>query len=295
VRFCEGRPERAARPLTAGERAALAVASRRAARKAGLALGGLLVPFLLPPGGALAALALGADPGGAAPAVGALVLFAVLGALPVAILFARDAVRGTRALRRDARRGEAVVFGDGPGEVVVLAESLHVIGRGGVIVAPVGRVALGDAAPPPPAPPTYALSAAESPVGLRDGAWGKRALSPEERAEIERHARRFGRVPPFLALASLVLAAVAAAELGAGAEPAQGLLPGVALGVVLALHWWRVVRDVRAAARLRADADDGWAYRGLGEGVEGSEVLPASGASWTSAGVPAEWRLHHGA
>ena len=69
----------------------------------------------------------------------------------------------------------------------------------------------------------------------------------------------------------------------------------MALGVVLALHWWRVVRDVRAAARLRADADDGWAYRDAGGEADAREVLPASGAFWTAAGVPAEWRLHHGA
>jgi hypothetical protein len=293
VRFCEGRPERGERPLTADERLALGIAARRAARKAAFALAVLAVPLVLPPSAALVALALGAEPEGAAPAIAVLSLLALLGGLPVAIAHARAAIRAARALRRDARRGEAVIFGEGALETVVLAESRHVVGRGGLTVAPVRRVALGEAAAPPPAPPTYALSALESPGAVREGGWVKRALSRDERAELEGHARRFGRVPPVLVLASLVLAAAAASGAGTSGEPDAGLVPGVALAVVLGLHWWRVVRDVRAATRLRADADEGWAYRGLGAGAGAYEVLPTSGASWTSGGAPAEWRLHH--
>lgn len=291
MRFCEGKPERGARPLEAAERRALEVAARRAGRKAVFAIAGLAAPFVVGPAGALGAALLGADPEGAAAVVGTLAFFALLGGLPVAIVFAREALRAARALRRDLRRGEVLRFGEGAEELVVLAASHHLVGRAGAVVAPVRRVAVGEAAPPPLEPPTYALSPAEVPGDLREGAWVKRALSADERGEIERHSRRFGRISPLLVLFSLVFAAGTAASLSRDSGPGEGLLPGVALAVVLGLDWWRVLRDRRAAARLRADAEEGWAYRGLAGSVEACEVLPASGAFWTSSGAPAAWRL----
>jgi hypothetical protein len=292
VRFCDGRPERGARPLDPDERVALGIAARRAAQKAAFAVA---APLVVVPAGAVVAAVVGADAEGPGATVGVLALFAVLGGLPVAVGFAARAVRAARALRRDVRRGEALVFGEGREETVVLPESVHVVRRGGRVVAPVRRVALGDAAAPPPAPATYALSAAEAPRGLGAYAWVKRALSPEERAEIERHARRFARISPGLLFFSVVGAAATAAALGEGPAPGVEALPAVGLAAVVLLEWWRVLRDRRAATRLRADADEGWAYRGVAEGATAWEVLPASGAFWTRAGAPAEWRLHHGA
>lgn len=295
MRFCDGIPERATRALSANERLALRIASGRALRKAGLALAGVAAPILAVPTVLLAAAALGADPESAGVAAAALAVVALLGGLPVAILFARDAIRAARALRRDVARGEVVLFGAGVNERVVLAESLHLVGRAGEVVAPVRRAAVGEAAPPPPAPPTWALSAAEVPAPLAGAAWVKRALSPDERAELDRHARRVGRISPVLVLVSLVLAAGAAASLSSG-QSGPRLLVDLAVVPLLALQWVRVLRDRRAAARLRADADDGWAYRGAAAEEDAAlEVLPASGAYWTWAGAPAEWRLRHGA
>jgi hypothetical protein len=292
VRFCEGRPERGARPLEPDERVALGIAADRAARKVALAVA---APLVTVPAGLAVVAIVGADPEGAGATVGVLALLAVLGGLPVAIGFAAQAVRAARALRRDVRRGEALVFGEGREETVVLPESLHAVRRGGVAVAPVRRVALGDAAAPPLAPATYALSADEAPFAPGASAWVKRALSPDERGEIERHARRLDRISPGLVLFSVVAGAAGAAALTSAPAPGLDLLPALALGAVLALEWWRVLRDRRAAASLRADAAEGWAHRGVaeGEGVTAYEVLPASGALWTSGGAPAEWRLHH--
>jgi hypothetical protein len=295
MRFCEGRPERSTRPLTGEERVALEIAERRAARKAAFALAAVAVPFLVVPAGALVAAAVGVHPEGAVPALGTLALLAVLGGLPVAVVFARGAVRAVSGLRRDLRRGEVVVFGEGPDAAAVLVESRHVIGRAGVVVAPVRRAAVGEAAAPPPAPPTYALVDADVPPSLRSAAWVKRALSPEERAELERHARRFGRVSPALVVFSCVFGAVTAAGLSHHGATDVGVLPAVALALVLALDWWRVLRNRRAGSQLRADADEGWAFRGVSQSVHEYEVLPASGAFWTSAGAPAEWRLAPGA
>jgi hypothetical protein len=134
----------------------------------------------------------------------------------------------------------------------------------------------------------------ELPGDLRAGAWVKRALSPDERAEVERHARRVARISPLLVLFSVVLAAGAAAGLSSEAAGDAGLFPGLALAAVLGLDWLRVLRGRRAGARLRADAEGGWAYRGVAGGAQEYEVLPTSGALWTSAGAPAEWRLGGG-
>jgi hypothetical protein len=293
VRFCDGIPERATRAVSANERLALRIASGRAIRKAGLALAGVAAPVLAVPAVFLGAVAIGVDPEGAVLVLPLLALVALLGGLPVAILFARDAIGAARALRRDVARGEVVVFGAGADERAVLAESLHLVGRAGEVVAPVRRAAVGEAAPPPPAPPTWALSAAEVPAPLAGATWVKRALSPDERAELDRHARRVGRISPVLIVVSVVLAAGAAASLSSG-QSGPRLLADLAVVPLLALQWVRVVRDRRAAARLRADADDGWAYRGAAaEGDAAVEVLPASRAYWTWGGAPAEWRLRH--
>lgn len=295
MRFCEGIPERATRPLSADERLAVAIASRRATRKAALALAGVAVPVLAVPAVFLGAVAIGVDPEGAVLVLPLLVAVGLLGGLPVALLFARDAIRAARALRRDVARGEAMVFGAGLEERVVLTGSRHLLGRAGKVVAPVRRAAVGEAAAPPPAPAIWALSSAEIPPALAGAAWVKRALSPDERAELARHARRFGRISPLLVLLSVVLAAGAAASLSSG-RTGPRLLVDLAVVPLLVLQWIRVLRDRRAAARLRADADDGWAYRGAAAEEDAAlEVLPASGAYWTWAGAPAEWRLRHGA
>lgn len=289
MRFCEGQPEHATRPLAADERNALAVASRRASRKAVLAVAGAAAPLVLAPAGALLAVALGGDRPGPGLAVAILAGCALLGGLPVAAVFARDAVRAARALRRDALRGEVHVFGAGARERVVLAESLHLVGAGGTAVAPVRRAAVAEAAAAPPAPAIWALSEAELPAELGGSAWVKRALSAEERAELERHARRLGRISPVLAVASIVLAAGAAAGFSSG-QAAQWLACA-AVSPLLALRWMPVLRDRRLGGRLRADARDGWAYRGRWDRGLEVEVLPASGASWTCSGAPAGWRL----
>jgi hypothetical protein len=231
----------------------------------------------------------------AGPVVGVVGFLALLGGFPVALVLARDFVHAALALRRDLRRGEALAFGDGDDALAVLPASLRVVGRGGFAVRPEEEVELGEAEAAPSTAATYALLAAEVPAELRAGGWVKRALTPAEREEVARHAARLARPSRSLVAVTVVLAAAAASLAGGGASPSpsvagRGLWSGVAAALLLALGWWRSLRRRGAAARLREDAEEGWAHRGTADGVE-VEVLPRSGAPWTGAGAPAAWRL----
>jgi hypothetical protein len=64
----------------------------------------------------------------------------------------------------------------------------------------------------------------------------------------------------------------------------------LALTFVLALALWRLARARGLAARLEADAEEGWAIRATAGAGSGDEALPASRAVWTAAGAPARWR-----
>lgn len=293
MRFCSGHPERGVRPLTASERAGAEAALRHLTRRAAAGLFLLGAPFVAV--GLVAWVVTSIRPAGdpaSGAVIGVLALFALLAGVPVTLAIARHGVRAALALRRDLRRGEALVFGDGPRAVAVLPDSRRGFrsDAAGVLGPP---LVVGEAAAPPPDPATYALPAADVPEAVRAAGWVRRALTPEERAEVERHAARLGRVPLSLLLFSVVFAALAAAALSRAPEGRPGLLPAVAWLVLLGLGWWRVVRGRTEAARLRADAAEGWVYRAAAEAGR-DEFLPGSGAPWSEDGGPAEWRLRRG-
>lgn len=300
MRWCEGLPELRERPLRADERAAVARLARGLAwRIAGrLALAGAapLVAFGLV---VLAVAVVGVPDAEAGPArqalegAGAIAFLAGFLVGPAAaLLAARDRWRDLRRVREDRAVGIAVEFGEGSRALAVLPASGRVLARDGRPADLAARARIGAAVPPPPEAPTYAISAG----GL--GADGdareimanglvRRPLSPAERDELRGHARGLRRIPWTVALVALWWA-MGVARWAEGADERTPLV--AMLTLVLALGAWRLVRARSLAARLDADAEEGWAIRATAGTTSGDEALPASRAVWTTGGAPARWR-----
>jgi hypothetical protein len=283
MRFCLGLPEAGRRPLTEPERGRVAALR---GRLVGRSVRRALLAGALAAGGVVAGVA-AAGAGWYRTAVSVFAGAAL--ALAAALLALRDAARDGRRLAADLRDGTADLFARGSRSLAVLAHTRRVVARDGS-PADLGEPALvGAAAPPPEEPPTYAVAA--DPAGeARALGLVRRALSRDERDEIRGHARRFARIPASL-LAATALAGLATgvwlAEEGREAARGSGLLWVVLLG----LAWWRAVGARRLAARLRADEHEGWVLRATAGSAAGTEILPASRASWTAHGAPATWRL----
>lgn len=289
MRYCEGRPETGARPLTPGERAAALRLRRGLAVRAWVgAAVGLLVLATAPLAPWFARHVMALDARSAYAAGAGWIGLALLLGIPAAVLLVRDGLRSWRALAGDLARGEAVRFGEGAAALEVLPRSGHVLARGGA-PARARRVAVGEAAAPPHDPVTWALPVAEVPEPLQGGGWMKRALTPEEKDEIAAFAARVARFPWALAVLTLGLLAAAAGRSGVqgGASPVTAALWVLAAG----LGWWRVASARAMAARLRADVREGWVMRATAGTAAGDEMLPASRAAWARAGAPASWRL----
>ncbi|ACG73025.1 conserved hypothetical protein [Anaeromyxobacter sp. K] len=287
MRYCEGRPESGARPLTPGERAWAAALRRRLALRAGLAaLAGPLALATVPlaPWFARHVMRLGERMAYAA-GTGWMGLVLLLG-VPAAVLLVRDGLRAWRTLARDLDEGLAVRFGDGAGALELLPRSGRVLPGGARGRA--RRVAVGEAAAVPADPVTWALPVSDVPEALQGGGWVKRALTPEEKDEIAAFAARVARFPWALAILTLALLAAAAGRAGAhAAAPATAALWVLAAG----LGWWRVASARAMAARLRVDVREGWVMRATAGAAAGDEMLPDSRAAWARAGAPAPWRL----
>jgi hypothetical protein len=295
MRWCEGVAETAERPLTEGERAALARLRRRLAWR----IAGWLALAVASPLAAAAAIALAVRGGPAHPealrTVGAVAFLAgVLLGPAAALLRAHDLQRERRRLRRDAAAGIAVEFG--AGALAVVPASGRIVARGGRSADLRARVRLGDAAPLPAATPTYALAGALagdadarelSSLGLV-----RRPLSREERDELRGHARGLRRVPRSLWLVGAWWALAALRGVARTGPRRRELVLVVTLP--LALGAWRLLRARALAARLEADAEEGWAIRATAGATSGDEALPASRAAWTARGAPAPWRLGAG-
>lgn len=283
IRFCLGLPEAGRRPLSDEERRRVSALRgrlvRRAARRALLGC----------------AAAAGGVAGGAALAgegfyrVAVAAFAAAAFPLAAALLAVRDAARDGRRLAADLREGTADLFARGARSLAVLAHARRVLARDGSPADLREPAVVGAAAPPPEETPTYAVAA--DPAGeARTLGLVRRALSREERDEILRHARRLARIPASLLAATAVAGAGMGVWLaGKGGEAARG--SGLLWGVLLALAWWRAVGARRLAARLRDDESEGWVLRATAGSAAGTEVLPASRASWTAHGSPAAWRL----
>jgi hypothetical protein len=283
TRFCAGLRESGGRALSEEERVRATAFRRRLARATVLrALQGAAIV----PAAAVASARLG-DSFGPEVALGALVVTAFVAA--GAALAVRDALRDRRRLGRDLRDPAPVlVFAAGTRSLDVLARSGRLVARDGAAADLRERVAVGAAAPPPRDAPTYAVSADVATGALALGLV-RRALSADECAELRGHAARLARIP-----ASLVLATAAGgAAVGVWiASPERGGDGSGALWMgVVALSWWRAFAARRLAARLREDVGDGWVLRATAGDLAGTELLPASRASWTARGVPAAWRL----
>jgi hypothetical protein len=282
IRFACGMPESGARPLTGEERGRVG-ALRRALGRSAL-LRGLAVPAIAVAGAWAGAALLAARWPALAVAVFAGSAFGVAAAL----LALRDAVRERSRVARDLAAGEALLFARGTRSVEVLAHARRVLARDGAPADLAERAPMGSAAAPPAEARTWAVAADEGGGALELGLV-RRALTPEERDEIRRHASRLRRIPGAL------VAATALGGAGLGAWLARRGAPGggnaLLWAAVIALTWWRALGARRLAARLREDEADGWVLRATAGDRAGTEVLPASRARWTARGAPAPWRL----
>jgi hypothetical protein len=291
IRYCEGRPERPSRALGPDERAR--VASFRRSLWARTVLRVLLVPAAMAAawGAALAARAVLPDGAGReVPALVALALLVV--AVPVALLRAADGVRGVRAVRRDLAGGVALEFGDGDARLAILPESERVLAIGGLPADLGERAHVGEAAPPAPELPTYAMDAAALERPAFQNGLVRRALTPAERAELTAHVARLVR-PPWFFVAAALGGALLGVRLAASPDApapvrALAVVALLAGAFVSARRYWRLRH---LAQTLRDDADDGWVIRLTAGEMAGDELLLRSGVPWTVEGGPADWRL----
>ena len=290
TRFCNGLRERGERPLTADERARVAAARRSWTWTA--AARAVLVPcalgVLVPTGLAAQLLPRTAGLVLAGIATAAVVFFL----FPAAIAWTFDALRVRRALGADLAGGTVVELGDGARTLAVLPRSSRALGGEGA-GEELPRVEMGEAAPAPAEAPTYGVAVEGDVAGAREHGWVRRALAPEEREELRGIAGVLRRAPLRLVAVSTIYALL----LGDAArtERTASLALVLAFGVVvLGSGWLRWLRGRALAARLLADESEGWIVRATAGALAGTEVLPGSGAHWTQAGAPAEWRLRAG-
>jgi hypothetical protein len=296
MRYCDGLPATGERPLRPDERAAIARLRRRIAWRLAARLALAAASPVAASAVGIAAMALFGEPGGhlgeaLEVAVALVALAGFLVGPAAALLSARDRLRDWRRLGRDLASGVAVEFGEGGRSLAVLPASERVVARDGRS-ADLGAFApVGAAAIPPGAAPTYALAAEDDAREIVASGLVRRPLSAEERDEIRVHARQLRRVPWtfWLVAAWWGLGAV---QWTRGADRRSPLV--FVLTATLALGLWRLHRARALAARLEADAEEGWAIRATAGATSGDEGLPGSRAAWTSRGAPARWRLGAG-
>jgi hypothetical protein len=282
IRFCAGLREAGERALTGVERGRAAALRARLSRSAILRAAGAAAVL---PAGVAGGVALAAAAG---PTAALAAFVATAFGTAAAALAVRDALRDRVRLGRDLREEAAVrLFAAGTRSLAVLAHSGRVVARDGAETDLRERAAVGAAAAPPGDPPTYAVASDAAAQTLALGLV-RRALSGEEREELRGHARRLARIPAALLVATALGGLGVGASLGAE-RPGDG--SAVLWLAVVGLTWWRALGSRRLAARLREDEADGWVLRSTAGDLAGTELLPASRASWTSRGVPAPWRL----
>lgn len=288
VRYCEGLPERRVRPLAPPERGRLL---RLRARLRRSVLARLLLAAALPLACARS-LAGTLHPGWSPQALTLAwgVLTAV--ALPLLLLWARDALRALQRLGRDLAAGSLVEFGREAASLAVLPCSGRVVERGACPADLRDRAEIGEAAPVPDHAATFAFSSPGLEVEIARNGLVRRRLTDEERAELRAHAARLRR-PPLLVLAGLALSIAWGAHLTL--DPTD-LAAVRALGVATAAVYLGLVgraigRRVRTGRWLSEDVEQGWVLRATVGALAGAELLGASGIEWTFAGAPAGWRV----
>jgi hypothetical protein len=283
TRFCLGLPEAGRRPFSDEERGRVAKLGRLLSRSA-------VLRAFLAAGVAAAGAAAGVAAGEAGWRRVAVATFAAATfGFAAALLGLRDSWRDGRRVAADLREGAVEIFERGTRSLAVLVHARRVLARDGGPADLQERAAVGAAAPPPSEAPTYAVSVDAAGEAMALGLV-RRALSRDERDEIQRHARRLGRIPAsLLAGTALAGAAVGVWLAGERREAAGG--SALLWTAVLALAWWRAVGARRLAARLRADESEGWVLRATAGAIAGMEILPSSRASWTAHGSPAPWRI----
>lgn len=288
TRFCAGLPFDGERPLTAEERARLAV--RRRAWGARALARVAFVPAVLAVGSAVVAGAAGA--GAELLAATGAVVFGLVTPI-AALVHAWGAATTWLLLGRDARDGRALRFAGGGRSVAILPHSGFALEWDGVPAAVERRLHVGEAAEVPAGAATYAVDVSTARVapGLD---LVRRPLSPAEREEILCHAARLGRVPLVLGGFSAAFVLLAAQVLGAGDAGAAEAALVLVWAAVLAYGWSRFLRARAMSRKLREDASNGWALRATAGAPAGNEVLAISGATWTVHGGPAPWRTFRG-
>jgi hypothetical protein len=173
----------------------------------------------------------------------------------------------------------------------VLPASERVLARDGRPADLRAFAPVGAAAAAPAAAPTYAIAAGGDAREIVASGLVRRPLSAEEREEIRAHARQLRRIPWtfWLVAAWWGLGAV---EWVRGVDRRSPLV--AVLTASLALGLWRLHRARALAARLEADAEEGWALRATAGATAGDEALPGSRAAWNARGAPARWRTGAG-
>lgn len=291
IRYCEGRPERGARALTACERARIARRMRRLRWQAAGRLAAVLAAPLAPV--VLAGWLRVNVPGGLGPLAGVvLVLGGLFLLFPVSLLWTRDALRAAHALARDLKAGAALQFGDAPAGLDLLPASGLVLAQGGAPgdLRRVGR--LGEAAPPAADGPLYAMAVQGALREVAESGLMRRPLTTDERAELSAHAERLLRIPWLLA-AGLFGSAFLGTRLSAFPDApaaARALTLGVVL-LVIGAALQRLLAMRTMGHRLEEDVEEGWALRVTRGPAAGDELLGASGLPWTVEGGPAAWRV----
>jgi hypothetical protein len=206
--------------------------------------------------------------------------------LPTSILLARDALMLRGALRRDLRKGQVVVFGEGDEERVALPESGVILARGGAPCFSTRRVVIADASATPEM--DRALITEELIEVTTQTVWNERPLSLEERSEIRDRALRFGRIHWLLWVWTLLAVFGLALFLARGERRIPAWIGTLA---ILVWIWKGRLTDRRTRRRLNEDARRGVVMRATTGEHEGVEVLPCSMLVWTKAGIPAPWRM----
>jgi hypothetical protein len=296
MRWCEGLPETGTRSLGGDERAAVVRLRSRLARRLAVRLALVLAsPVAAVALVGLVALGLGAFQGSdeALPpgleVVAGLAFFAGFVVGPAAaLLSARDRWREWRSLRTDAGAAIALEFAGDGRAVAVLPASGRVVARDGRRADLDERVQVASAAPAPDRAPTYALAAEGDASRIAEHGLVRRPLSPDEREEIRAHARALRRIPGSVWVVAAWWA-LGAVQWLRGAERGNPLV--LLLTLALAVAGARLWRSRGLAARLDADAEEGWAIRATAGASAGEEGLPLSRLGWTARGAPAAWRI----
>lgn len=296
-RWCFGVPQHGSRTMSREEQEAVRVLRARALGRAlVLPILAVLLPFGLG--------VLGLSLGWWRPAGAALLAFALIG-LIVSILVAMDSGRRYRSLGRELRDPTLASF-----ELELDAEHAGLVGK---------TFALSPA--PAPGPFEFVIALASSrlftvqgspatkfmtvtsnlvadPVVATGGVGSPRALSLEEREELDRHARESWRLAVQKFAAIVAIGGVAAVR---GPHLYRVAVWKAAVAAVFAtigvFAAWSLFSALRAARRFRADSERGTVVGAQLEveaasGLEPITVerLDVSGELWSIDGRPASWR-----